>query len=118
MPADILLTADGDIKLSDIGDISLTESIRQQVLIHLRWIRDEWRLGPDLGFTWFEDVLVKRPNLDNIQQLIREEIMKVDGVTDAEVEDAVYDPKNRTARFPFMFCIGADSYKEEVTIHV
>ena len=42
---DIKLNRDGDIDVSAVGDISLTESVRQAVLIRLRWIYDEWRLG-------------------------------------------------------------------------
>ena len=78
---DIKLNRDGDIDVSAIGDISLTESVRQAVLIRLRWIYDEWRLGPELGFPWFEEVFVKNPNTVKIRSLIRDEIMQVEGVT-------------------------------------
>ena len=37
---DIKLNRDGDIDVSAVGDISLTESVRQAVLIRLRWIYD------------------------------------------------------------------------------
>ena len=73
---DIKLNRDGDIDVSAIGDISLTESVRQAVLIRLRWIYDEWRLGPELGFPWFEEVFVKNPNTVKIRSLIRDEIMQ------------------------------------------
>ena len=52
---DIMLDADGDIKVSATGDISKTESVRQAVLVRLRWLYSEWRLGPELGFPWFEE---------------------------------------------------------------
>ena len=58
---DILLEEDGDIAVSEVGDISITNSVRQAVLIRLRWIYNEWRLGPELGFPWFEQVFVKNP---------------------------------------------------------
>ena len=78
---DIMLDKAGDIKVSAVGDISLTESVRQAVLIRLRWIYQEWRLGPTMGFPWFEEVFVKNPNTVKIRQLIRDEIMQVEGVT-------------------------------------
>ena len=76
---DIRLGKDGDIVVSEIGDISLTESVRQAVLIRLRWIYQEWRLGPEMGFPWFEEVFIKNPNTVKIRSLIRDEIMQVEG---------------------------------------
>lgn len=116
--SDILLTSQGDIFVSPVGDIVLTESIVQEVLIRLRWIKDEWRLGPDFGFTWFEDVLVKNPNRDVIRQLIREEIMQVEGVTDAEVSETSYSRAERKASFQIQFTVGEEQYTEEVTMNV
>lgn len=64
---DIRLNEDGDIAISKNGDISTTESVRQAVMIRLRWIYDEWRLGPELGFPWFEEVFIKNPNTIKIK---------------------------------------------------
>lgn len=115
---DIKLNDAGDIAVTEYGDITLTESVKQKILMRLRWIKGEWRLGPDLGFSWFEDVLVKSPNLDNIQQFLREEILQVDGVTDAEVTDVKYNAQQRKATFRFAYTVDEEIYKEEVTINV
>jgi len=115
---DIRLNDAGDIAVTEFGDITLTESVKQKILIRLRWIKEEWRLGPDLGFSWFEDVLVKNPNLDNIQQLLREEILEVEGVTDAEVTEVKFNQKERKATFRFTYTVDEETYKEEVTINV
>lgn len=115
---DIRLNDAGDIAVTEYGDISLTESVKQQILIHLRWIKEEWRLGPDLGFSWFEDIWVKNPNIENIRQLVREEIMQVEGVTNAEVYDVKYIAKERKAIFYFIYTVDEETYKEEVTINV
>lgn len=114
---DILLGLDGDIKISSNADISLTTSVRQAVLIRLRWIYREWRLGPELGFPWFEDVFIKNPNTVLIKQLIREQIMQVDGVSSAEVDMVKYDRASRSATFSFTCRIGEDTLKEEVTLY-
>lgn len=116
--SDILLNSQGDISVSAFGDISITESVVQEVLIRLRWIKDEWRLGPDLGFTWFEDVLVKNPNREVICQLIRDEIMQVDGVTDAKVEEKSYNRSQRKAVFLIRFATSDETYEQEVTLNV
>lgn len=64
---DIRLDKNGDIDVSAVGDIFITESVRQAVLIRLRWFFGEWRLGPEMGFKWFEEVFVKNPNLVKIR---------------------------------------------------
>lgn len=103
--------------MNAFGDISMTESVRQAVLIRLRWILDEWRLGPEYGFPWFEEVFVKNPNTIKLKQLIREEILKVDGVKSAEVSAIDYDPAKRTATIRYTVKVGEDVYREEVTLH-
>ncbi len=114
---DIKLNADGDLDVSTFGDISMTESVRQAVLIRLRWIYDEWRLGPEYGFPWFEEVFVKNPNTIKIKQLVREEILKVSEVRAAEVTKIDYDPAKRTAKFYYTVKVGEETYREEVTLY-
>lgn len=115
---DILLDKDGDLVVSEKGDIVLTKSICQAVQIRLKWIKEEWRLGPMLGFPWFEEVFVKNPNLDNVKQLIRNEILKVEGVEDAKVIDARFLPADRKVYFTCRITAGGEMYNEEVEIHV
>lgn len=114
---DIMLSKDGDIDVSAVGDISLTESVRQAILIRLRWIYNEWRLGPELGFPWFEEVFVKNPNITKLKQLIRDEIMEVEGVTTATVTDVKYDKAKRAATFTYTCSVGEAIFKEEVILY-
>lgn len=116
--SDIKLNNEGDIDVNEYGDISLSESVKQQILIRLRWIKGEWRLGPELGFSWYEDVWVKNPNIRMIQQLIRSEIMSVDGVENAKIIKSEYDAKRRKATFKFAYSVGEENYNDEVTINV
>ena len=109
--SDIRLDKSGDIEVSPTGDIYLTESVRQAVLIRLRWIWNEWRLGPELGFPWFEEVFVKNPNTVKIRSLIR------NGVTAAEVTSVSYDRAKRAATFVFVCTVGDATYREEVTLY-
>lgn len=114
---DLLLDKDGDLDVSALGDISLTESARQAVLVRLRWIYDEWRLGPELGFPWFEEVFVKNPNTSRIRSRIRSTIMEVKEVTDAKVDKVDYDPAKRTATFKFLYSVGDEVFREEVILY-
>ncbi len=114
---DILLTRDGDIALTENGDISLTDSIRQAVSVRLKWIFKEWRLGPQYGLPWFEEIFVKNPNIPKIKSLIRSEIVQTEGVTNAVVDSVKYDPKTRSAHFVYTVYIGEDKYMEEVELN-
>lgn len=114
---DIRLDKDGDIMVSPVGDISLTESVRQAVLIRLRWIYQEWRLGPEVGFPWFEEIFVKNPNTVKIRSLIRDEILQVEGVTAAQVTSVDFDRAKRAAAFKFTCSVGEATYREEVTMY-
>lgn len=114
---DILMTSSGDIFVSDTGDISLTESIRQAVIIKIKWILNEWRLGPELGFPWYEEVLVKNPDVAKIRSLLRSAIMEVDGVQSATVSEAVFDGEKRTLTVKFSFVVDETTYREELTMN-
>jgi len=114
---DIRLSRDGDIVLSDSGDIQITNSIQQAILIHLRWIFSEWRLGPDYGSPYFEDVFIKNPDIERIKRDIRMEIMKVEGVRRATVDSVTYDPAGRSATFVYTAVTDEETFKEEVTLY-
>ena len=115
---DMLLDRSGDLALTEDGDVTLTASAGQAIAIRLRWIRGEWRLGPGYGFPWLEELLVKGPDLTRLRELLRQEILGVDGVTGAEVPKVQFDPAARTARFPFTAYLDEEHYGEEVTLRV
>lgn len=115
---DLLLNSFGDIVLNESGDISLTESIKQRILTQLRWIKGEWRLGPEFGFPWFEVLLVKNPQFEQIKRLLQDEIRKIDGVQTVKITEVVYDKKSRKARFRFECTIDGKTINEEVTLDV
>ena len=113
---DILLDQSGDLSLSEDGDIRLGFSIPQAVLVRLRWIEDEWRFGPEIGFPWFTQVFKKNPNLRLIAQYIRRSIMEVDGVKKARAEITEYDPKHRALTVHYWVETENEKYEEEVTL--
>lgn len=115
---DLMLSNDGDLYVSATGDVIITDSLCQDVKIRLKWIHDEWRLGPEFGFRWFEDVLVKNPSLENIQQLIRNEALQVEGVNDIEITSIDFDKEKRQIHFAFTLITSEETYKEEGTLYV
>ena len=114
---DLKIGSDGDLEISDAGDISLTKSIRQAVLIRLRWIYNEWRLGPELGFPWHEEMFVKDPDIIKLRGLLRSEIVEVDGVNDAVVDAVSYDCAKRAAVFRFTVVTDEETFREELIMN-
>lgn len=47
---DLLLDKDGDLYLTPNGDVSLTDSVRQAILIRLRWFWGNGNLTPLLVY--------------------------------------------------------------------
>ena len=114
---DILLDRDGDLKVSETGDISLTESVRQAIIIRLRWFLGEWRLGPGNGLDYWRTVLVKNPNMVKIRQAIRDEIMSVDEVTAVNEVHLDHDVKERTLTVRFEAVTDEETIRDEVKIN-
>ncbi|MCX4355848.1 MAG: hypothetical protein OSJ43_06440 [Oscillospiraceae bacterium] len=111
---DFKLANDGDLYLSPEGDISITQSVCQAVRIRLLWFFGEWRIIPQIGFPYFEDVFIKNPSESKIRHLIREEVMSVDEVTDVTKIDFSLDKHTRAAKIKVEFSANGEIYYEEV----
>ena len=113
---DILLTPDGDLRVTEWGDIGLTESIRQAIRIRLLWFFEEWRFAPQYGVPYYEAILIKNPNLERIRRIIKNEVQSVDGVTSARNIRIDHDKSSRKARIFYEAVVGEETYREEVEI--
>lgn len=113
---DLKLDKTGDLELTQLGDILPTDSIAQAVRVRLLWFFKEWRLGPDLGFPYFEYLFVKNPNEAKLRHLIRETVMEVEGVADVTDITFTVDRKRRTATIAVTFTTDEDTFREEVNI--
>jgi hypothetical protein len=113
---DLKIDNNGDLELTDTGDVRITESIVQAVRIRLFWFFREWRLGPALGFPYFEDVFVKNPNEAHIKGLIRDTIMGVKGVTDVLEICFSLDRQTREVQISVVFTTAEETFREEVRL--
>ena len=118
MTKDILLDSEGDIFVSETADISVKQSIRQEVKILLRWFFAEWRFGPELGLPYFEEVFIKNPDTTAIARIVRSEAAKADGVKEIRGVKVTVDRKTREAVIKFTIITDYGSLMEEVTIDV
>ena len=111
---DFKITPDGDLEITPVGDIVPTESVAQAVLIRLKWFLAEWRLGPTLGFPYFEEVFIKNPNLTKIRFLLRDLVLG--GVTSVTKADIIPDPRTREAEIIVVFTVEDEIFQKEVKI--
>ena len=47
----------GDLFISQSGDIILTDSIKQKIQVKILWILGEWKWNKEEGIDYFEDVV-------------------------------------------------------------
>lgn len=113
---DILLDAKGDLCISPKGDIILKESVAQKINIRLRWLADEWRWNKDEGLPYFEHLLIKNPDIDYFESLIRAKIFEVDEITEVRNVSITFDNKTRSGLIKYVALTDYETIKEEVNI--
>ena len=113
---DILLDRNGDLCISPEGDIILKESVAQKISIRLKWFENEWRWNEEEGLPYMEGLLVKNPDVDYFENLIREKIFDVEEVTEVREVTITYDRQNRNAVIRYIALTDYETIKEEVDI--
>ena len=94
---DLLLDDNGVVLRS--GDWAFAidrEGIQQRIGQTLRTIAGEWFLDLDYGLPYFEQILVKNPNLPSVQDLFRRALLSVKGVSSVERLTLSLDTTSRT----------------------
>jgi hypothetical protein len=74
-----LVIADGDLVL-----VSGIDAVAQLIRGYLLLFRGEWFLDESAGIPYFEDILVKNPNLSAIREIFRQTLLEVPGVLSVE----------------------------------
>lgn len=76
------LTHDLEIRDQDILFVEKTDYIVQKLKIKLQFFLGEWFLDTSIGIPFFEEILIKNPNLPDIENLLKAAIIEVDGVNE------------------------------------
>lgn len=114
---DILLDADGDLYVSPNGDISLGDSVAQKIRIKLLWFEGEWRWDESEGLPYKDGLLVKNPDTDSFESLVRAKIFEVDEVTEVKEVSISFDAKQRMATIRYTALTDTETIKEEVRLN-
>ena len=101
MIKDLALDTSGDLYFTKDGDVVVTDSLRQAIQIKLRWSLAEWKYNEELGIPYFEKILVKKPNTQEIANIIRSALMEFDEVKNVRSCVVEFDGDERkcTCRF-------------------
>ena len=113
---DILLDSDWDIRLNEYGDGILTNSVVQDINVHLKWFLGEWPFDESKGIDWFNEAFVKNPDTDRIERMVRREIEGVDGVTSVESVVIEVDSQKRESVIFWKAKVAEDILESEVKL--
>ena len=87
----------GDLVVED-GDLLVLDGIDQivqNIHIVLKFYFREWYLNQDLGVRYFEEILIKNPNVPRVDTLIKSAIAGVEGVNQILYYKSDYDNVTR-----------------------
>lgn len=88
-------------KNHDLQLISDLDALVQSLSFRLKCFYGEWQLNTTVGVRYFQDILVKNPDLAKVESLIKSEILNTPNVNSLLSFDLNYDPINRTASITF-----------------
>ena len=115
---DLLLDDSGDLLLDENGDIQFTDSVKQAIEIRMRWFANEWKLGPSLGIPYYDEVFIKNPSEELIEEKLREAISDVDEVEEIVRFNIIVDRVLRKIKISYSVLVRGNSIEGSVSINV
>lgn len=88
------------------------DEIRQRVRNRLLAFQGEWFLDVTLGVPYFQQILVKNPNIGNVDAYIKAEIINTPGVNKLLSYSSTYDPRSRTYTATFTVQTAAGIFQD------
>lgn len=110
--SDLKIGSDGDLEIKN-GNLQLTngdDAVRQHLQQRLRTFLGEWFLDLDVGVPYFQDILVKNPNVNQVDGILKQTILTTPGVVELVSFTMNSDPTARTLSVEFEYT----SYSGEI----
>lgn len=101
--ADLKLDLTGDLDVTN-GEVTLTsgiDSIIQDVAVRLKTFLGEWFLDQRVGIPYFQNILIKNPNLPVIQTIFQQAILETEGVLSITNFEFNFDTASRQLDISF-----------------
>lgn len=111
-----ILMKEGDLVITAGGDIVLADSVRQAIRIRLLWFAGEWRFNEEFGIPYYDEVYIKKPNLEKIKLILTREIRKVEEVLDVRDMNILLDSNSRVATVTFTVYTSVETFEMEVAL--
>lgn len=86
-----LVVEGGDLQLAR-GAAAIVQSVR----IAMGFFAGEWFLDLDAGVPYYQEVLVKTPNINVLQGIFKDAILSVPGISDITTLNLSFDAASRT----------------------
>lgn len=114
MIKDLALDTKGDLFFSSDGDVVVTDSLRQAIQIKLRWALGEWMYNTELGIPYFEKFLIKKPDTQEIANIIRSALMEFSEVQNVESCIVDFNEAERKCTVRFVVKTDTETIESEV----
>lgn len=94
---DIRLQPDGDLAVDtfDLGIVSGADQVSQRLQTRLRSVLGEWYLDPSFGVPYFEEILVKNPDLSRVTAVLNDAVLADPEVLEITSYDVRYEEPRR-----------------------
>lgn len=100
----MLIETNNNLKVQD-RDLTFTDDtskyVAQKLRIRLSFFLGEWYLNVLKGIPYYEEILIKNPNLNYIEDLLKSEIVVLDEVEQLLNFNLVYEGTTRTLSVEF-----------------
>jgi hypothetical protein len=96
---DLALDTDGDIDVSgmELHLVEDGEAIEQHAEFRLRFVKGEYFLDETLGTPYFQEILIKNPDLVAVRSILRRVVAETPGVVSVDVFELTVDTATRIA---------------------
>jgi hypothetical protein len=97
-----LPVGDLDLSTGTFQRLSGVDYAKQKIRQRLLFIKGEWILDTRLGQPWFEEILVKNPDLRLIQRRVRDVLLGVPGITNVRQVEIQFDRPTRNLSLAYV----------------
>lgn len=101
---DLALNKDTHDLYFDNADLTLVndiDSVEQHLKVRLLFYLREWFLDTTSGVPYFSDVLIKNPNIPDIENIFKSKILDTNDVEEILEFNSTYDPSSRVYSISF-----------------
>lgn len=94
---DVTLNSTNNLRLTT----TFTEYVAQKIINNLKTFKGEWYQNIELGIPYYDRILIKNADLDDINNIFQIEILDIPEVTEILEFEAEFDNENRQYNINF-----------------